>query len=80
MLLKVNKTAGPGEIAFAKKGHDRSGLFCYMPDMVSSPAVHSPRPHREALRAQAGLSRLPHLMKRVEALEERTAKVPPTGE
>jgi UDP-3-O-[3-hydroxymyristoyl] glucosamine N-acyltransferase len=38
------------------------------------------RPHKEALRAQAGLSRLPQLVKRVEALEGRTAKVPPRGE
>jgi UDP-3-O-[3-hydroxymyristoyl] glucosamine N-acyltransferase len=50
---------------------------------VPAGAVYSgypARPHREALRAQAGLSRLPQLVKRVEALEQRTAKVPPTGE
>ncbi len=50
---------------------------------VPAGAVYSgypARPHREALRAQAGVARLPQLVKRVEALEKRTAKVPPTGE
>ena len=45
---------------------------------VPAGAVYSgypARPHREALRAQAGLSRLARLIKRVEALEERTRTV-----
>lgn len=53
----------------------QAGVFGDVPPGVVY-SGYPARPHREALRAQAGLARLPQLVKRVEALEKKARSEP----